>query len=76
MWHLLKKFRYFLRHINLTIMIYLARVGSLMKEVMHLEERTKQWSYRLYRVVLSSEPNNSHAYHNLGIISLCLFKNR
>ena len=28
-----------------------------------------QEAARLYRIVLSSEPNNSDAYHNLGIIS-------
>ena len=33
-----------------------------------------QEAARLYRVVLSSEPNNSDAYHNLGIISLVYSK--
>ena len=33
-----------------------------------------QEAARLYRVVLSSEPNNSDAYHNLGIISLIYSK--
>ena len=33
-----------------------------------------QEAARLYRIVLSSEPNNSDAYHNLGIISLVYSK--
>jgi len=33
-----------------------------------------QEAARLYRIVLSSEPNNSDAYHNLGIISLVYLK--
>ena len=33
-----------------------------------------QEAARLYRIVLSSEPNNSDAYYNLGIISLVYSK--